>query len=265
MNEFQNKPQLFTFEDGKVTAQEYQHKSPVELTSKSEEVYVDQGLRQYMIKVFNYMGAGLLVTALVAYLFASSPALLSLLYNPTTHAMTVLGWLVTFAPLILIFGFNYIAANKSLGAVQFTFWLFSALMGASLSWVCLAYTGAAITRVFLITAATFGSLSLYGYTTNRDLTKIGSFLFMGLIGLIIASIVNIFMQSAALYWALSYIGVAIFVGLTAFDAQRIKQMYYYGDGSGDMTARFAISGALSLYLDFINLFLYLLRIFGDRR
>lgn len=245
---------------------EYQHNSPVEMRSESA-TYVDQGLRQYMIKVFNYMGAGLLVTALVAYLFASSPALTNMLYTQTAYGMkmTGLGWLVTFAPLILIFGFNYVAANKSLSAVQFTFWLFSALMGASLSWVCLAYTGATITRVFLITAGTFGAMSLYGYTTNRDLTKIGSFLFMGLIGLIIASIVNIFMQSPALYWALSYIGVAIFVGLTAFDAQRIKQMYYYGDGSGDMTARFAISGALSLYLDFINLFLYLLRIFGDRR
>lgn len=241
---------------------EYQHNSPVDVRSESA-TYVDQGLRQYMIKVFNYMGAGLVVTALVAYLFAVSPALQSLLYTP--NGMTALGWIVAFAPLILIFVFNYMLSNKSLGAVQFTFWLFSALMGASLSWICLAYTGATITRVFLITAATFGSLSLYGYTTNRDLTKIGSFLFMGLIGLIIASIVNIFMQSSALYWALSYIGVAIFVGLTAFDAQRIKQMYYYGEGSDEATARFAISGALSLYLDFINLFLYLLRILGDRR
>ncbi|MBQ7633160.1 MAG: Bax inhibitor-1/YccA family protein [Alphaproteobacteria bacterium] len=243
---------------------EYQHKPAVEVLSGSSSE-VDQGLRQYMISVFNYMGAGLLVTALVAYLFATSPALLSLLYNPTTQGMTGLGWLVTFSPLILIFAFNYVAANKSLGTTQFIFWLFSALMGASLSWVCIAYTGHSITRVFLITAGTFGALSLYGYTTNRDLTKLGSFLFMGLIGLIIASIVNIFMQSTALYWALSYIGVAIFVGLTAFDVQRIKQMYYYGSGSGDMTARYAISGALSLYLDFINLFLYLLRIFGDRR
>ena len=264
MNESQNKPQLFTFEDGGVDVQEYQHKPAVEVMNGSE-TYVDQGLRQYMIKVFNYMGAGLLVTALVAYLFASSSALTNMLYTQTAYGMkmTGLGWLVTFAPLIL--GFNYVAANKSLGAVQFTFWLFSALMGASLSSIFMVYQITSITRVFLITSATFGALSLYGYTTNRDLTKIGSFLFMGLIGLIIASIVNIWMQSPALYWALSYIGVAIFVGLTAFDAQRIKQMYYYGDGSGDMTARFAISGALSLYLDFINLFLYLLRIFGDRR
>jgi len=240
---------------------EYQHKPAVEIVGRAA-AEIDQGLRQYMISVFNYMGAGLLVTALVAYLFANVPALYGLLYNPATHGMTALGWIVTFAPLILIFGFNYVAANKSLLMTQSIFWLFSALMGASLSWICLAYTGHSITRVFLITAGTFGAMSIYGYTTDRDLTKIGSFLFMGLIGLIIASIVNIFMQSTALYWALSYIGVVIFVGLTAFDVQRIKQMYYY---SNEAAARYAISGALSLYLDFINLFLYLLRIFGDRR
>ena len=243
---------------------EYQRKPAVEILSGGESV-VDQGLRQYMINVFNYMGVGLLVTALVAYLFASTPALFGLLYNPTTHGMTALGWLVAFAPLIMIFAFNYVAYNKSLAMTQLMFWLFSGLMGASLSWICIAYTGHSITRVFLISAGTFGALSLYGYSTNRDLTKMGSFLFMGLIGLIIASIVNIFMQSTALYWALSYIGVAIFVGLTAYDVQRIKQLYYYGSGNGDITARHAISGALSLYLDFINLFLYLLRIFGDRR
>lgn len=243
---------------------EYQHKPSVEVLSHAG-AEIDQGLRQYMIKVFNYMGAGLLVTALVAYLFANTPMLFNLLYNPATHGMTVFGWLVTFSPLIMIFAFNYVAFNKSLQTTQIMFWLFSALMGASLSWICLAYSGYSITRVFLITAATFGALSLYGYTTQRDLTQWRTFLFMGLIGLIIASIVNIFMQSTALYWALSYIGVAIFVGLTAYDTQRIKQMYYYGGNSGDMTARFAISGALSLYLDFINLFLYLLRIFGNRR
>lgn len=241
---------------------EYQHKPAVEVLSRSG-TEVDQGLRQYMIKVFNYMGLGLVLTAVVAYLFATTPALLSLLYNPATHGMTAFGWLVTFSPLIMIFAFNYVAFNKSVGATQAFFWLFSALMGASLSWVCLAYTGHSITRVFLISAATFGSLSLYGYTTQRDLTGWRTFLFMGLIGLIIASIVNIFMQSTAMFWALSYIGVAIFVGLTAYDTQRIKQMYYYG--GGDMTERLAISGALSLYMDFINLFLYLLRIFGDRR
>lgn len=243
---------------------EYQHKPAVEVLNKSN-AYVDQGLRQYMIRVFNYMGLGLCVTALTAYLFATIPMLQGLLYNPVTHNMTPLGWLIMFAPLLMIFAFNYIATSKTVGALQAFFWIFSALMGASLSWISLVYTGHDITRVFLITAATFGAISLYGYTTENDLTKMGSFLFMGLIGLIIASIVNIFWQSSALYWVLSYIGVAIFVGLTAYDTQKIKQMYYYGGSSDEMSMRYAISGALSLYMDFINLFLYLLRIFGGNR
>ena len=245
---------------------ELQHKPSVEIVGRSA-ANVDMGLRNYMIKVFNYMGASLILTAAVAWLVANT-SLINLFYNFNQEtnqvSMSALGWIVAFSPLIMIFAFNYVAFNKSLATTQLMFWLFSALMGASLSWTCIAYTGHSITRVFLITAGTFGALSLYGYSTNRDLTKMGSFLFMGLIGLIIASIVNIFMQSTALYWALSYIGVFIFVGLTAYDAQRIKQMYYLGD-SDSMTARYAISGALNLYLDFINLFLYLLRIFGDRR
>ena len=179
--------------------------------------------------------------------------------------MSALGWIVAFSPLIMIFAFNHVVQNKSLGAVQSMFWVFSALMGASLASIFLLYTAASMTRVFLITAATFGAMSLYGYTTKRDLTKLGSFLFMGLIGLIIASIVNIFMQSSAVYWALSYIGVVIFVGLTAFDAQKIKESYYAVRGSDEFAGKMAVSGALSLYLDFINLFMFLLRIMGDRR
>ena len=243
---------------------ELQRKPAVEIVGR-KTAEIDQGLRQYMIKVFNYMGAGLLVTALVSYLFATTPALLSLLYNPATHSMTMLGWLVVIAPLIVVFSFNYVANNKSLAATQATFWIYSALMGASLFWITMVYTGQSITRVFLITAATFGAMSLYGYTTQRDLTKIGSFLFMGLIGLIIASVVNIFMQSTALYYALSYIGVFIFTGVTVYDTQKIKEMYYYSGNSEETTAKMAIVGALSLYLDFINLFLSLLRIMGDRR
>jgi len=243
---------------------ELQRKPAVEVFGR-KNTEIDQGLRLYMINVFNYMGAGLLVTALISYLFASSPALLSLLYNEATHSMTVLGWIVMLAPLFVVFAFNYVARNKSVAATQATFWVYSSLMGASLFWITMVYTGQSITRVFLISAATFGAMSLYGYTTQRDLTKIGSFLYMGLIGLIIASIVNIFMQSSALYYALSYLGVFIFTGLTAYDIQKIKQMYYYGGLSDDMKAKMAISGALELYLDFINLFLSLLRIMGDRR
>ena len=247
---------------------ELQHKPSVEIVGRSS-ADVDEGLRSYMIKVFNYMGAGLLLTAAVAWFVANNESILHLFYNIDMQqhsiSMTGLGWIVAFAPLIMIFAFNYVAQNKSLGAVQTMFWTFSAVMGASLSSIFILYTQASMTRVFLITAATFGSMSLYGYTTKRDLTKLGSFLFMGLIGLIIASIVNIFLQSPAVYWALSYIGVAIFVGLTAFDAQKIKQSYYMVRGSDEMAGKTAISGALSLYLDFINLFLYLLRIMGDRR
>jgi len=246
---------------------ELEHKPSVEFVGRST-ANVDEGLRSYMIKVFNYMGAGLILTAAVAWLVANT-SLINLFYNidmqNNTISMSGLGWLVAFAPLIMIFAFNYVASNKSLSAVQLMFWTFSAVMGASLASIFLLYTAASMTRVFLITAATFGSMSLYGYTTKRDLTKLGSFLFMGLIGLIIASIVNIFMQSPAVYWALSYIGVAIFVGLTAYDTQRMKNLYYASRDSEEMAGKMAISGALSLYLDFINLFMYLLRIMGDRR
>ena len=247
---------------------EFQHKPSVEIVGRAA-ADVDQGLRSYMIRVFNHMGLGLLLTAAVAWLVANNDSLLGLLYNINiqehTATLSGLGWIVALAPLIMIFAFNHVVRTKSLGTVQAMFWLFSAVMGASLASVFLLYTAASMTRVFLITAATFGAMSLYGYTTKRDLTKLGSFLFMGLIGLIIASIVNIFMQSPAVYWALSYLGVAIFVGLTAFDVQKIKENYYALHHSDEMAHKAAISGALSLYLDFINLFLYLLRIMGDRR
>lgn len=247
---------------------EFQHKPSVEIVGRAA-ADVDQGLRSYMIRVFNHMGLGLLLTAAVAWLVANNDSLLGLLYNINiqehTATLSGLGWIVALAPLIMIFAFNHVVQTKSLGAVQAMFWLFSAVMGASLASVFLLYTAASMTRVFLITSATFGAMSLYGYTTKRDLTKLGSFLFMGLIGLIIASIVNIFMQSPAVYWALSYLGVAIFVGLTAFDVQKIKESYYAVRNSEEFAGKMAVSGALSLYLDFINLFLYLLRIMGDRR
>lgn len=246
---------------------ELQRKPSVEFVGRSA-ANIDEGLRNYMIKVFNYMGAGLILTAVVAWLVANT-SLINLFYNidMQSHSvsMSALGWIVAFAPLIMIFAFNYVVSNKSLNAVQLMFWGFSAVMGASLASIFLLYTAASMTRVFLITAATFGAMSLYGYTTKKDLTKLGSFLFMGLIGLIIASIVNIFMQSTAVYWALSYMGVAIFVGLTAYDTQRMKDLYYSTRGSDEAAGKMAVSGALSLYLDFINLFMYLLRIMGDRR
>lgn len=220
-------------------------------------VEIDEGLRAYMLGVYNYMTVALGLTGLVAYLTSQSPTLLNAIYG------TPLQWVVLLAPLGMVFFMSARINSMSAGAAQISFWIFSGLMGLSLSYIFLAYTGASITRVFFITAGTFAAMSLYGYTTKRDLTGIGSFLIMGLIGLIVASIVNIFMQSTALHWAISVIGVLIFVGLTAYDTQKIRRMYSEADGS-DVVTRKSIMGALTLYLDFLNLFLMLLRLFGNR-
>ena len=227
---------------------------------------IDDGLRQYMIKIFNYMGIGLCLTALTAWITVHTP-LISMMFNVDANnavGLSVFGWIVTFAPLFMVFIFMGMLQRSSIGALQLMFWAYCAVMGLSCADILLLYSGASITRVFLITAATFGSMSLYGYTTKRDLTSIGSFLYMGVWGLIIASIVNMFMHSAALYYALSYISVAIFVGLTAYDMQKLKSLYYQMGGEEEQH-RVAIAGALNLYIDFINLFLSLLRIMGDRR
>ncbi len=217
---------------------------------------VDEGLRTYMLRVYNYMAGGLALTGGVAFMTAQSDALLSLIYGNT-----IVFWVVMLAPIgVILFGFRpSISASKA----QAIYWLFSGLMGLSLAYIFLLYTGESLARVFFITTGMFAGMSLYGYTTKRDMTGIGSFLFMGLIGLIIASVVNIFMQSEAMHWAISVIGVLIFVGLTAYDTQKIKRSYNEGDGSDVMTKK-AVFGALRLYLDFINLFLFLLRIFGNR-
>lgn len=223
---------------------------------------VDEGLRQYMLKVYNYMTGGLVATALAAYIVANT-SMIYWFFNESGK-MSGLGWLVLFSPLIIIFGFNWVLQRGTFRQVQATFWAFAILMGMSLAPIVLAYTGASLARVFLITAATFGAMSIYGYTTKKDLTSMGSFLYMGLIGIIIASIVNIFLQSSGLYYAISYIGVAIFVGLTAYDTQKIREIYSHSDNT-DIASRKAISGALELYLDFINLFMMLLRLLGDRK
>ena len=228
---------------------------------------VDEGLRSYMVKVFNYMGGSLLVAGLVAYLFANTE-LVKLLYNinyqNNTASISGIGWLIMLAPLALIFAFNYVLTHKSLAAVQLVFWAFSALEGASLAYVFLIYSGASITRVFFITAVTFCGMGILGYSTKRDLSKLSSYLYMALIGLIVAMVVNFFLNSSGLYYVLSAVGVLIFTGLTAADMQNIKMMYYRQDNN-DVASRKAIAGALNLYLDFINLFLMLLRLFGDRR
>jgi len=227
---------------------------------------IDEGLRSYMLQVYNYMGLGLVVTGLVAY-FANQMAVDASGTQLTAWGellyLSPLMWVVALAPfgfvLVLSFGIN----KLSVPAAQGVFWAFAAIMGLSLSSIFMVYTDASIAKVFFITAATFGAMSLYGYTTKRDLTGMGNFLMMGLIGLIIAMVVNIFMQSSMLEFAISAIGVLIFVGLTAYDTQKIKESYSDSHGA-EVLAKGAIMGALSLYLDFINLFLMLLRLFGNR-
>jgi FtsH-binding integral membrane protein len=230
---------------------------------------VDQGLRSYMLRVYNYMTIGLVITGLVAYgAFAASVTQSGGQITGLTQFGAVLyesplRWIVMLAPLAFVLVLSFGINKLSVGAAQATFWAFAAVMGLSLSSIFAVYTDASIAKVFFITAATFGAMSLYGYTTKRDLTGIGNFLIMGLIGLIIASIVNIFLQSGPLDFAISAIGVLIFVGLTAYDTQKIKESYSESHGA-DVLAKGAIMGALSLYLDFINLFMMLLRLFGNR-
>lgn len=238
-----------------------------ETTKTRAGTAVDAGLRDYMLKVYNFMAGGLAVTALAAYVIMQT-GLIRMFFNfspagmPT--GMSVLGWLFLFAPFAMIFAFGWVMSRGTIQQVQGTFWGFSALMGVSLSPVLLAYTGSSVAQIFLITAATFGSMSIYGYTTKKDLTSIGSFMIMGVWGIIIASIVNIFVQSPGMSYAISILTVIAFTVLTAYDTQKIRQMYFSGDESDTLTRK-AIAGALALYLDFINMFLALLRLFGDRR
>jgi hypothetical protein len=218
---------------------------------------VDAGLRQYMLRVYNYMGAGLALTGLVAYFAAASGV-----YAAIAHTAFI--YVVVFAPLGLVFLLSWRIQRMSLGAAQLTFWGYAALVGLSLAYIFLVYTGVSIASTFLITAAMFLATSLYGYTTGRDLTGVGSFMFMGLIGIMIAMIVNIFLASPGLQFAISVIGVIVFTGLTAWDTQRIKESYVVGD-DGTLAGKKAIYGALTLYLDFLNLFLFMLQFMGQRR
>lgn len=228
---------------------------------------VDEGLRQYMIKVYNYMSGGLCITALVAYLIANT-SMIRMFFEVSPAGQVIgmsgLGWLALLSPFIMIFAFGWVMMKGTLAQVQGVFWGFAALMGASLCPVLMMYTGASVTRIFLITAAMFGGMSLYGYTTKKDLTAMGSFMIMAVWGIVIAAIVNMFLKSPGLYYAISIISVIAFTALTAYDTQKIRQMYYEQD-SGDTASRKAIAGALSLYMDFINIFIALLRLFGDRR
>ena len=228
---------------------------------------IDVGLREYMLRVYNFMASGLALTGIIAYGSANTPAILNLPYTTSPEGFlqpTMLAWIAMISPpgfvLALSFGINRMSPTIA----QAVFWGFSACMGLSLAHIFLSYTGTSIARVFFITAGTFSAMSLYGYTTKRDLTGLGSFMFMGLIGIIIASIVNMFLQSTVMQFVISVIGVLVFVGLTAYDTQKIKNMYSEID-SADTATKKALMGALTLYLDFINLFLMLLRLFGTRR
>lgn len=234
-----------------------------EFATYSNSQVIDEGLRNYMLKIYNYMAGGLSATAIAAYLIVNNPSIFRLFFNETGYS--ALGWLALIAPLILVFAFGWVLNRGTLQQVQAMFWGYSVLMGVSLAPIFLVYTGASIARVFLITAASFGALSLYGYTTKKDLSGWGSFLIMGVLGVIIASIVNIFLKSSGLDYALSYITVFIFAGLTAYDTQTLKSLYYANGYNPEAVAKGAIAGALSLYLDFINMFMALLRLMGDRR
>ena len=232
---------------------------------------MDAGLRAHMLRVYNYMVGALTLTGLVAYVVANTPALLNVLYQQTLTASgvalqpTILGWIVMLAPIGLVFFLSFRVQHMSQGAAQATFWTYAALTGASLASILIVYTGASVAMTFFVTAGTFGAMSLYGYTTKRDLTGMGSFLFMGLIGLLLASLANMFFKSPAMDFVISVVGVLIFVGLTAWDTQKIKNTYYAVGGDVAVAGKAAIMGALALYLDFLNIFLFLLRFLGNRR
>ncbi len=243
--------------------------------SSASEAIIDQGLRAYMLKVYNYMASGVLLTGIISLLvfkfsggmnITLGPTGFSGLTNPFGELLFNSGfkWLVMLAPLGIVMYLSFGIAKMSASKAQSTFWVFAALMGASLASIFIVYTQMSIARVFFITSGTFGAMSIYGYTTKRDLTKLGSFLMMGLFGIIIASVVNIFMKSTMMYFVISILGVLIFVGLTAYDTQKIKNRYLASD-SGELMGKKAVMGALTLYLDFINLFIMLLRLFGQRR
>jgi FtsH-binding integral membrane protein len=241
------------------------------LAGVGQQAMIDEGLRAYMLRVYNYMASGLALTGIVAMVIANMSVVTGdagQITGLTPLGQTLFGsalkWVVMLAPLGFVMFLSFGLHRMSFMTAQGVFWAFAAAMGVSMATIFLVYTGASIARVFFIASGTFAAMSLYGYTTKKDLSGFGTFLFMGLIGIIIASIVNIFMQSSALQFAISVIGVLVFVGLTAYDTQNIKNEYSEHHDH-ETAGKLAISGALRLYLDFINLFVMLLHLFGDRR
>ena len=217
----------------------------------------DAGLRSYMLSVYNYMASGVLLTGIVALLFATSGFAAQVLVTP-------LRWLIILAPLGFVMAMNFGLNRMKTSTLQALFWAFAVSMGLSMSSIFLVYTGVSIAQTFFAVAAGFAGLSLYGYTTKRDLSGLGTFLIMGVVGLLVAMLINLFLQSAAMMMAISAIGVLLFAGLTAYDTQKIKSMYAYVAGS-DMVGKVVIMGALNLYLDFVNMFMFLLSFMGNRR
>ena len=217
----------------------------------------DAGLRSYMLSVYNYMASGVLLTGIVALLFATSGFAAQVLVTP-------LRWLIILAPLGFVMAMNFGLNRMKTSTLQALFWAFAVSMGLSMSSIFLVYTGVSIAQTFFAVAAGFAGLSLYGYTTKRDLSGLGTFLIMGVVGLLVAMLINLFLQSPAMQLAISAIGVLLFAGLTAYDTQKIKSMYAYVAGT-DMMGKVVIMGALNLYLDFVNMFTFLLQFMGDRR
>lgn len=227
---------------------------------------IDEGLRTHMNKVYATMSVGTLLTFIVAWAFGTSDALFSILRDPRTLQPNILGWIVMFAPLGMVFFFGAALNRLSAAGAQLYFYAYAAVMGLSMSWIFMAFTGVSIAQVFLITSIAFAGLTLVGYTTKKDLSGMGSFLVMGVIGLLVAMIVNMFLQSPAIAYAVSILGVLIFAGLTAYDTQKIKNDYIQHAYAMDQEwlGKAAIMGALNLYLDFINMFMFLLQLFGNR-
>jgi FtsH-binding integral membrane protein len=235
--------------------------------SVADQAAYDVGLRQHMLRVYNYMASGLALSGIVAYGLFASPELAGLFFQLQAGrvvGLNLLGWIAIFAPLGLLLLTSFRAAQMSVGAVQAIYWAVTALMGVSLSLLLFRYTGASVARTFFVTAAAFGGLSLYGYTTKRDLTAVGKFLFMGLIGIILAGLVNMIWPSGTMSFIISVAGVLIFSGLIAYDTQKIKEQYAEAWGS-EVAEKVAIFGALSLYLDFVNLFQFLMMFMGQNR
>lgn len=231
------------------------------------EAGYDEGLRSYMLSIYNYMASGVLLTGLVALAVASNPTLLAMFFAQDASGRvgpTILGWVAMLSPLALIMVMNFGINKLSDGQLKACFWGFAGLMGVSMSTIFLQYTGASIAQTFFVTAASYAGLSLFGYTTKRDLSAMGKFLMMGLIGILLAMLANFFFKSGPLALAINILGVLIFAGLTAYDTQRLKAMYYELQGSA-FIGKAAVMGALTMYLNFINLFQFLLMFMGNRR